>query len=406
MTADSLNQAGNWPICINDRSGEGINQAQEHSRKGITDMTKVYGRRSNNTDDRSAISGRRINASGVHKNSYVKRRKKRRSLSNIRFSRILKAYCAILLIVLASGALLLLIYLGVYERYLPANVARDIADSFSSREALSAFLDANADRIEGDSGDLADSFIPLAAGKKIAYIADSQHFSESAPSYDITADGVPVAHLTLKEAGMAAFGSVKWDLDSLELIAAGGSVSSPEAASAGADAPSSGSPSASGNASSSDSSASSLLPPSSVQAGGSTYTYTGQADAAFISDNNALVEDALRAWALYFVYMDHSLSAYMLPGTDLYAYIFGSDSVYPIDPSLYNYEYIVDWDFPLFETSDYRLYTGECFTVEVRYKLDLTFSDEALHDDNQELDATWVWVLKDGSWKLADCIYH
>ena len=104
--------------------------------------------------------------------------------------------------------------------------------------------------------------------------------------------------------------------------------------------------------------------------------------------------------------MSHNLDLYILKDSEVYKFIFGGDDYDPINPWLYNWEQIVDYNFSEFEVSNIVKYTDDCFACDVKYHLDITFSDPGMSDNNQGTDATWVWVADGDSWSIADVIYH
>lgn len=114
-------------------------------------------------------------------------------------------------------------------------------------------------------------------------------------------------------------------------------------------------------------------------------------------------QEALREYALFFIYMGFDLERYVDPESRLHDYLFGSDSYSRIYNEYYNHEYIESWDFSEFETDDYILYGDEYLTMNVRYKLDIAFSrSDDMQDDNQKLDALWTFRNTENGWKLCD----
>ena len=126
----------------------------------------------------------------------------------------------------------------------------------------------------------------------------------------------------------------------------------------------------------------------------------------------------MREYALYFEYLAHDLADYMVKDTTTYIGIFGKEGVMdPINPWLYNWDYIDTWEFKEFFVDNYAVYSDDCFTVDVNFDLYITFDEnkgdygrmEGLEHDEKELDATFVWVKEkggDGSWLISDIVIH
>jgi len=131
----------------------------------------------------------------------------------------------------------------------------------------------------------------------------------------------------------------------------------------------------------------------------------GQASAEFIDDVKDRVEAGLRSYALWFIYNSFDLEDYIVDGCELSAFLFGGEfdgeQYDPINPWLYNFEYIDDFEFSKFEAKNYTKYSDDCFTVDISYKLDITFTDPSYSDENQKLDATWVWVKQGDRWYIS-----
>ena len=132
------------------------------------------------------------------------------------------------------------------------------------------------------------------------------------------------------------------------------------------------------------------------------------ADQAFIDSVEQRVYDAIENYATYFIHMSFELSNYIVYGSDLYSYIFGSDTMDPIMTALYMFEDIDHYEFAERSASNYVKYADDCFTVDIKYALDMYFTDPTFEDDNQNMDATWVFVIEplDGSWCISDIITH
>ena len=122
----------------------------------------------------------------------------------------------------------------------------------------------------------------------------------------------------------------------------------------------------------------------------------------FIEEVRPTVEAALDEYARFFIYQGFDLASYVDTDSDLYGYLFGSDTYNRIYNEYYNYEYVDSYWYSLFETSDYSLQGDDRFTVNVRYKLDIQFSRDDCEDENQKADATWTFRNTADGWKLCD----
>ena len=374
---------------------------------------------------------RRPNSSS--KKNSIKRKKRK-------FRKLYMMYIALLIVVLIVGSILFSSYLGSYENAQPAHVASSIVDSYGSQQGIIDFITQNADKtsVMGDINEIAQSYATSIAGKKISFIENSD-YRESAPSYDITADGETVAKVTLGSVGKGSFGSTKWGVSSLEIANY-----LPGSMSVVIEVPSGASVSVNGTVLDSSYISSSSVPEvlaNSVQfisdppladyytiggllsdpeisvtdASGKALTITETTDgySAFAADQEFIdsVEDrvyqAIENYATYFISMSYDLKYYIEYGSDLYSYIFGSDTMDPILTSLYNYEEIDHYDFAEESATNYMKYADDCFTVDIKYALDMYFTDPSMSDDNQKMDATFVFVIEtDGSWCISDIINH
>lgn len=116
-----------------------------------------------------------------------------------------------------------------------------------------------------------------------------------------------------------------------------------------------------------------------------------------------VIEDTLREYALFFIYMGFDLEDHVDPESHLHDYLFGSDTYSRIYNEFYNYEYIDSYSFSEFDVSDPLIFEDEYLTVNVRYKLNIEFSrPEDMADDNQKLDALWTFRKIGEDWKLFD----
>ena len=72
------------------------------------------------------------------------------------------------------------------------------------------------------------------------------------------------------------------------------------------------------------------------------------------------------------------------------------------------FEDILSYDFVERSATNYIKYSDDCFTVDIKYALNMVFTDPTYSDDNQKMDATWVFVIDpyDGSWCISDIVNH
>ena len=134
---------------------------------------------------------------------------------------------------------------------------------------------------------------------------------------------------------------------------------------------------------------------------GNSYTGSSAASQEFVDDVSGLVEDGIYCWGLYFINKSE-LKPYVYYDSELWGQIFGSADYDWINNTFYNYEYISDYSYSQLEADNYRTYGDECFAVDVRYKLDVSFVDADRSDPNQYMDATMIWLVEGDSWSIAD----
>ena len=134
------------------------------------------------------------------------------------------------------------------------------------------------------------------------------------------------------------------------------------------------------------------------------YTASGASTQSLIDEVSERVSDGLYAWGKHFINFADA-RPYVHYDSELYGMIFGSADYDWINNTFYNYEYVSDCSYSEFEISNYVSYGSECFTVDVKYTLDVNFYDADRHDYNQTLDATMVWIPEGDTWSIADLFY-
>ena len=356
------------------------------------------------------------------------------------FKKFLLIYSAALLAILIIGMIIFASFLGKLEKSQPSRIAETVAENLTASKA-SSYLKDNSEYINcfGEPDDLIAQFATGVEGvESLSYIENSDYRAD-APSYNITADGKTVAKLTLAQDGKGSFGLSKWKIASLdiadymdtasyEFLAPVGTTitidgvelddkyltgeeSIPqtlEGASKYVTIPSyitykvagiAGTP----EIKATDPNGTELT----VTAAGTKYVVGSATDQTFIDSVKGLVDRALEAWGKHFINMGGNLSAYMLEGSDWYSYIFGGPDMDPIYTAFYEYESIANYTFTEKNIDNFIRYTNDCFTVDVSYKMQVDFNTDRMSDNNQKLDATWVFITQNGGqdWYLIDCIY-
>lgn len=370
-----------------------------------------------------------------------RRRKKKKSR---RFRRFVFFYSAALLLILIVGSIIFALFLNTLEKSQSYKTAEAVTEEFNSgSESLTEYLTENADStnsLETDTEALIAAYVSaIGADENTFSYVENSNYTESAPSYDITLDGETIAQITLTTDGKRAFGLTKWAVSSINiadyitgtseydvLVPTGSAVTVngieldssymtaenevPEvlanSVSYMAASPTYDTYHISGfinvpEVSVTDASGTAL----SVTASSSTYLAGVATSDEFIASVSDRVTAAIESWGTYFINKSYNLSSYMLSGTEWYAYIFGSDTVDPIYTAFYGSSRISSYTFTELSATNYIQYTDDCFTVDVSYDMELTFTEAGYSDDNQNLDATWVWVNADGTWYISDVIY-
>ena len=401
-------------------------EEQAPMRKGASSSRKYTDIREERRAKQAAESRKQAKSSGKKKMG--------------KWGKFLIILSAALLVILVVGCIIFNSFLKKYEEGQHSNVAASVVKEFSTSSSLNSYLKKNADKINclEDFDNLVEDYTASLDGKKISYVYDAASTADS-PKYNITADGTVVAKVTMEKDGKGAFGLTKWKVGKLDvtsfipgaksyniLVPEGSTVTVngtvldesyitgegiPEVLKGSVDfiqnPPSFTTYTVSGFTRTPDVTAVDASG-SSVNLSESENTFmAGQAaDQDFIDEVKPICERGLESWATYFIYMSHNLDLYILEDSEVYKFIFGGDDYDPINPWLYNWEQIVDYDFSEFEVSNFVKYADDCFTCDVKYHLDITFSEAGMSDDNQELDATWVWVADGDSWSISDVIYH
>lgn len=386
-------------------------------------------------EERTQRRSSRTSASRSQASLNRKRKKK--------FRKYLLIYVAVLVVILIIGCIMFSSYLASYENDQPAHVAEAIVDTYQTQEGIVAFLTENAAKTgaQDNIGEIAQTYATNIAGKQVSF-RENNDFRPDNPAYDITADGSIVAKVTLMAAtGSDSFAKSKWAIQSLNVTDF-----LPNALTITVEAPV-GATVTVGDKVLDDSYVESTGVPAILQnsvqfladppefntyrVGGllsepevkvsdsagteysitkidNSYTASPKADQAFIDSVKDRVYDAIDNYATYFIHMSFELANYIVYGSELYSYIFGSDTMDPIATALYMFEDIESYDFAERSADNYIKYCDDCFTVDIKYALDMKFTDPTYEDNNQNMDATWVFVIEplDGSWCISDIITH
>ncbi len=379
----------------------------------------------------------RINRASASGNRARGRKEKKRSSG---FKKFLLIYAAVLLVILVVGSIIFGSFLRNLEKSQPSNIASEVVENFAPNK-VTAFLKDHSDSINcfGEPDDLIAEFASSIEGaEKLSYIENKDYRADS-PSYNITADGKTVAKLTLEKNGSGSFGLSKWKIANLnitdymetqtfEFLApkgvmitingveldekyATGEESIPEnlkIASKYVEIPSFITYKVAGIAGdpeikATDASGADLK----ITKTEDKYLIGSETSKKFIKSVKGLVQDAVEAWGKHFINMGGGLSSYMIEGSDWYSYIFGSEDMDPILTSLYEFESIANYEFTEKEVKNFIRVTDDCFTVDVHYKMRIDFNTDRMSDNNQQLDATWVFITQNGGqdWYIIDCIY-
>lgn len=355
------------------------------------------------------------------------------------FKKFILIYSAILLVILIAGLIVFSSFIAKYEKNQPSNLVASIAKDLSGGNAKS-FLKAHADKINclENVDNIIDKCASNLEGKQVSYIENSDYRAD-APSFNLTADNQVVAKVTLEKSEKGSFGLHSWKIASLDItsylgdtltykiLAPEGSTITVngteltdkyittkagvppqlETAAQYVNIPNYVTYTVSGFTS---------APTVSASANGSALEITQTSDTfvcgtstsqEFISSVSPLVEKAIDAWGRHFINYGGNLRAYILENSDWYGYIFGSDTMDPIYTSFYEFESIADAYFTEKSATNYIRYTPDCFTVDVKYQMQIDFTTDAMSDNNQKLDATWVFITLNGGedWYIVDCIY-
>ena len=404
-------------------------------------------RRSSRVPDSSERHSSRVSDSSSERRSSRKPAARSQAALNRKrkkkFRKYLLIYVAVLVVILIIGCIIFSSYLASYEKDQPSHVAEAIVDTYKTQEGIVAFLTENAAKTGASDniGEIAQTYATNIAGKQISY-RENNDFRPDNPAYDITADGSIVAKVTLMPATASdSFDKSKWTIQNLNVTEY-----LPNALTITVEAPADATVTVGGKVLDDSYIESTGIPAileNSVQflanppqyntyrVGGllsepevtvsddagteygitkidNSYTASPKADQAFIDSVQDRVYDAIDNYATYFIHMSFELANYIVYGSELYSYIFGSDTMDPIATALYMFEDIESYDFVERSADNYIKYCDDCFTVDIKYALDMKFTDPTYEDNNQKMDATWVFVIEplDGSWCISDIITH
>ena len=355
------------------------------------------------------------------------------------FKKFLLIYCAALAVILIVGLLIFNSFIKRFEDSQPSNMVAGIVKQLSSNPT--SYLKSNSEQIKCLEN--VDTIIEESAaqmdGKQLSFIENSDYRAD-APSYNITADGSIVAKVTLGKDSKGAFGLHGWKLTGLDvasyvpntlsyniLVPEGASIAingteltdaykikdsavpeNLQVAAKYVSVPSFETYKVSGFANQPQVVAKAADGSDlGVSITSDTIVCQGSTSQEFIDSVDGLVNNAISAWGRHFINMGGNLRAYILEDCDYYGYIFGSDTMDPIYTAFYEYESIDDYEFTEKSASNYIRYSDDCFTVDVKYQMRVDFTTDRMSDTNQKLDATWVFITKNGGqdWYIVDCIY-
>ena len=355
------------------------------------------------------------------------------------FKKFIIIYSAALLVILIVGMIIFNSFIKNYETNQPVNLISQITAALS--KDASAYLNANKDSINclENVEDIIAKTSETMTGNQVSFIENSSYRAE-APSYDLTIDGKVIAKVTFEKDSAGAFGLSSWKVKVLDVAqylpdTLNYSILAPEGAkitvnnkpiddsykikdaavpehlaiaSKYVNIPSYVTYKISGFTSfptltATDANGTALE----VSSSSDTFVVGTQTTQEFINSVSLTVEDALENWARHFIHMGDDLWAYMLEGSEWYSYIYGGPDMDPILTSLYEFESISNFEFTEKSATNYIRYTTDCFSVDVKYKMKIDFNNGYMSDENQQLDATWIFITQDGgaNWYLIDCIY-
>ena len=368
--------------------------------------------------------------------------KKHRFLPSLEgFKRFAVIYAAVLVLILIVGLIIFSSFIGTYEKNQPVNIAASAVSDLSG-DGAEKFLKSNiSDSMMFEDQDSIISYaLQSIQGKTLSYVENSDSRAD-APSFNIKADDSVVAKLTLTSAGKGAFGLNSWKIGNLDIASYipnthSYSVLVPEGYTVtindvelsdslitekdtvpsqlsgvtqfAKDLPKFNTYKVSGllnvpEVKAKDASGNDV----SVVTAAETIVVSGKPTDAFIQEQDEFVKGALQTWGYYFInYNSPNLAHYVQTGSDLYSYIFGSDTMDPIPTYFYDWEYISGVEFSTFEYGNFIQYSDDCYSVDVKYQLTVTFNNGNEPDDAQALDATWIIVKYNGVWAIADLQYH
>ncbi|MCF0228446.1 MAG: hypothetical protein HUJ76_01970 [Parasporobacterium sp.] len=405
----------------------------------------VTRRKNSSTESHASKNMRNITTSnGEHRRKSAESRNVNKTFSGKRksntFKKRLLVYSAFLVCVIITGAILFSSYLSSYEKSRPYVTASSITKSFLSAEGLDKLLKDNEDKLDvtGEMDSVFASYESKVVGKQISYIQNSENRTD-APSFDIIADNEVVAKVCLEHEGSAGWGFQSWKIKKMNIgqyipnmteymvvVPQGSTVYLDGIMLDSMHIIDSGTPQILQNVKkflntvpAYDTYRITSMAEPSVTAKDSTgkdITLTtsdttlsaANTSQEFIDEVMPNTEATLECYAKHFIHESYNLNAYMLPGTPFYISIFGEDGTYGVDTSLYNYEYVSDYGFTEKNITNFVKYADNCYTVDVQYNMYVDFSDDSFSDNDQQLDATWVFVYDDdkNDWFLADCQYH
>ncbi len=354
--------------------------------------------------------------------------KKFKSLS--RFKRGMIIYLVVALILLIIGFIWFYSFISSYEKSMPANTMKELQSNFTTENIEDFLSDYISEDTSFDSIDLVmDEYKELIKDKEITYREDVD-YRESEPVYDVLADGMTVARITMgKEESKIGFD--KWKVEyvyfteyipdtlDVDISAPEGTVIMVNGIEVGEQyiTQESGTPEILEDVeefldeipSTAIYNIKGLLEEPEVTAkdaqGNSLEVFSGQgtysvgygADDDFIASVEGHVEDVIEAYGVYFINKGTGLTNYLLPNSQL------AEDISLTVTAFYLNSKVTGYYFSSKEISNFVRYSEDCFTCDIYYKLDVSFISDAYKDDNQYADATWVFIKENGKWYLSYC---
>lgn len=364
-----------------------------------------------------------------------------RSKNESRFRLFYIIYCSVLLFIFIAGTLVFTFYLNAYEQSQPYVAAENISEIYNRGSiSVSEFLTENADILDSLDGDTA-SVIEAYASQfnnsedEFTY-AENAASTDGAPVFDILYGEDTVARITLASSEGNFIGISDWSIASLEianyitdslsyeiLVPTGGSLTvNGTLLDASYMKAQNTSPSLLADSAAYISAAptydiyyiTGLVNEPSFYAEDATgrslnitrsnaVVYCGDyASGEFISEVSERVTSATESWATFFIGKSEGLTNFILAGSKCYSDVFESGTY----SFVADYANITDYTFSETRASNYIRYSDDCFSVDISYVLNLSYSEDSPRDSSStSLNATWLFVYSGGAWYISDILY-